>query len=157
MSHPVIRTFGFLIHDVARLMRKRYEQRVRHLGLTRAQWQVLTFLSYYEGIQQSGLASHMEVEPITLGRIVDRLESLGLVERRRRSGDRRAWLLYLTEQSAPILEELLAIAARLREEVLADIAPKDREQLLSSLNIIRSKLIDHCPQSAEDEVLNAHT
>ena len=147
MPTPVKRTLGFLLHDVARLMRKRYDQRVRHLGLTRAQWQVLAFLSHYEGIQQNGLANILEVEPITLGRIVDKLEASGLVERRRRHGDRRAWLLYLTDQAAPILEEMRTVGRNANEEILTGIAPDERERLIALLEVMRDNLIGDCPQT----------
>ena len=79
------RNFGFLLHDVARLMRKRFEQNARDLGLTRSQCSVLAHLARNEGIQQGGLAEILEVEPITLTRILDRLEDAGLVERARPS------------------------------------------------------------------------
>jgi len=72
---------GFLLHEVARLLRKRFEQNARDSGLTRSQWQVLTYLAQNEGINQKGLAELLEIEPITLGRIVDKLEILGLIER----------------------------------------------------------------------------
>src|SRR3954453_13700996 len=87
---------GFVLHDVARLLRKRFEQRVRGLGLTRSQWQVLFLLAQHEGINQVGLAEILEIEPITLLRILDRLEAAGLVERRTHAADRRVRLLYLT-------------------------------------------------------------
>src|SRR3981189_2401419 len=73
-------TLGFLLHDVARLLRKRFEQNARGSGLTRSQWQVLAYLAQNEGINQSGLADLLEIEPITLGRIVDKLQTLGLIE-----------------------------------------------------------------------------
>ena len=72
---------GFLLHDVARLLRKRFEQNARGSGLTRSQWQVLAYLSKNEGINQAGLAELLDVEPITLGRIADRLEAMKLIER----------------------------------------------------------------------------
>ena len=77
-------TLGFLLHEVARLLRRRFEQNARGSGLTRSQWQVLAYLAKNEGINQSGLADLLEVEPITLCRIVDKLQALGLVERHRR-------------------------------------------------------------------------
>ena len=94
-------TLGFLLHDVARLLRKRFEQRARDLGLTRSQWQTLAYLNRNEGIHQSGLADILEIEPITLVRILDRLEERGLVERRRHPTDRRIWLLYLKDAARP--------------------------------------------------------
>ena len=98
-SGPYQQTLGFILNDTARLLRKRFEQRARHLGLTRAQWQVLSYLARNEGIQQSALAEILEVEPITLGRILDRLEAAGLIQRRRHAADRRIWRLHLAAAS----------------------------------------------------------
>src|SRR5258705_11616931 len=83
-------TLGFLLHDVARLLRRRFEQNARDSGLTRSQWQVLAYLANNEGINQSGLADLLEIEPITLGRIIDKLQTRGLIERRPDPSDRRA-------------------------------------------------------------------
>src|SRR5258706_1021756 len=85
-------TLGFLLHEVARLLRRRFEQNARGSGLTRSQWQVLAYLALNEGINQSGLADLLEIEPITLGRIVDKLQILGLIERRPDPSDRRGLL-----------------------------------------------------------------
>src|SRR5207237_4472081 len=90
---------GFLSHGIARLIRKRFDQRARGLGLTRAQWQVLAHLARHEGINQAGLAEILEIEPITLGRLIDRMEEAGWVERRQHPSDRRARQLYLTAQA----------------------------------------------------------
>src|SRR3982074_2360874 len=89
-------TLGFLLHDVARLLRRRFEQNARGPGLTRSQWQVLAYLALNEGINQSGLADLLEIEPITLGRIVDKLETLGLIERHPDPSDRRGGVFFLT-------------------------------------------------------------
>jgi MarR family transcriptional regulator for hemolysin len=89
-------TLGFLLHDVARLLRKRFGQSARKSGLslTRSQWQVLAHLAKNEGIQQSALADLLEIEPSTLVRLLDKLEELGLVEHRPNASDRRIWLLF---------------------------------------------------------------
>jgi hypothetical protein len=89
---PSTPTLGFLLHDVARLLRRRFEQNARGCGLTRSQWQVLACLANNEGINQSGLADVLEIEPITLGHIVDKLQTLRLVERHPDPSDRRVWL-----------------------------------------------------------------
>src|SRR5215207_31713 len=98
-------TLGFLVHDVARLLRKRLEQRARAagIGLTRAQWQALANIARCEGINQAGLAAILDVEPITLGRLLDRMEASGLVERRHDPRDRRQRNLFLTERAWPEL------------------------------------------------------
>src|SRR5258708_19523958 len=97
-------TLGFLLHDVARLLKKRFEQNSRRSGLTRSQWQVLTYLAQNEGINQARLAELIEVEPITLGRIVDRLEAMGLIKRDPHPTHRRPCLLHLLEASRPTLD-----------------------------------------------------
>src|SRR5258706_15552124 len=99
-------SLGFLISDVSRLMRRRFDERARLIGVTRAQWRTLVTLSRHEGINQGGLADLLEVEPITLCRMVDRLEEAGLVERRRDPADRRAWQIFPPPQALPPLHQL---------------------------------------------------
>jgi DNA-binding MarR family transcriptional regulator len=134
-------SLGFLLSDVSRLMRRRFDERARQVGATRAQWRTLITLSRNEGINQGGLADLLEVEPITLCRMIDRLEESGLVERRRDPADRRAWLLFLTEKSRPLLDDLKDVAQDMIEQALAGIGGADRERLTSLLDIIRANLI----------------
>src|ERR1700757_5063840 len=115
-------TLGFLLHDVARLLKKRFEQHARGSGLTRSQWQVLAYLARNEGISQSALAELLEVEPITLARIADKLEALGLVERRPHPSDRRVWLLHLTRPARPKLEQVRKLGDITRSEALVGIS-----------------------------------
>ncbi|MEM8843388.1 MAG: MarR family transcriptional regulator, partial [Pseudomonadota bacterium] len=88
--------FGFLINDVSRMMRAWFDERAQALGLTRAQWRVLVHLAGREGLNQKGLAEILELDTVTLGRHIDRLERDGWLERRPDPTDRRAWRLYLT-------------------------------------------------------------
>lgn len=141
-------TVGFLLHDVARLLRKRFEQRARGLGLTRSQWQVLVYLDRNPGIQQGALAELIDVEPITVGRIVDKLESCGLVERRPHPNDRRAWLLQLTSLAVPKLEQMREIGEVTRAEALLDIPQAEREQLLATLQTMKTNLTAVCQMPA---------
>jgi MarR family transcriptional regulator for hemolysin len=134
------RNVGFLLHDTARLLRKRFEQKARDLRLTRAQWQVLAHLARNQGIHQGALADLLEIEPITLVRILDRLQSAGLIERRHHAADRRVWRLYLTEAAHPILDQIRTIAAATREEAFAGMAPEDRERLVDLLIALRANL-----------------
>jgi len=134
------RNLGFLLHDAARLMRKRFEQKARHLGLTRSQWQVLANLLRNEGIQQGALAELLEIEPITLVRLVDRLEAAGFVERRAHPTDRRVRLLYLTKKVHPMLQEMRTLAAATREEALVGIPAADRDRLMDMLVTMRGNL-----------------
>ncbi len=134
-------SLGFLISDVSRLMRRRFDERARALGATRAQWRTLTTLSRNEGLNQGALAELLEVEPITLCRMIDRLEEAGLVERRRDPADRRAWQLFLTDKSKPVLAELKATADELIENVLTGMSEPVRDALGASLNRMRANLL----------------
>lgn len=143
-------TLGFLLHDVARLLRKRFEQRARSLGLTRAQWQVLVHLAKNEGIHQSGLADILEMEPITLLRILDKLEARGLIERRRHATDRRIWLLYLHEAAHPLLDILFGFGTTTRGEMLAGIREAEQERLFELLTTMKGNLVKACNSPLED-------
>jgi MarR family transcriptional regulator for hemolysin len=149
MSVSSPRPLGFILHDVARLLRKRFEQRARGLGLTRAQWQVLAHLAQNEGIHQGGLADILEVEPITLGRILDKLEASGLVERRPHPTDRRIWLLHLRPAAHPVLATMREIGDATRGEALDGVSEAEHEQLIRTLSTMRANLIAAC--SAPDE------
>jgi MarR family transcriptional regulator, transcriptional regulator for hemolysin len=135
------RNVGFLLHDVARLMRKRFEQNARGLGLTRSQWQVLAHLARNEGIQQGTLAELLEIEPITLTRILDRLESAELVERRAHPTDRRIRLLHLRSKAHPLLEQIFAIGAITRAEAFEGVTEDDRDRLFETLSILKTNLL----------------
>jgi DNA-binding MarR family transcriptional regulator len=135
-------SFGFVLHDIARLMRKRFEQRARGLGLTRSQWQVLAHLARHEGINQAGLAEILEIEPITLGRLIDRMEEAGWVERRPKPNDRRVRLLYMTAKARPVFERMRAIGDEVRGEALGNLSAAQRDQLMATLVTVRSNLSD---------------
>ena len=106
---------GFLIADVSRLLRRDFDRRVRSLSLTQVQWRAIAQLLREDGIRQAVLADRLEVAPITLGRLIDRLEVAGWVRRESDPGDRRACLLYLTRKAEPVLDEM---RARAKEAVL---------------------------------------
>lgn len=146
-------TLGFLLHDVSRLLQKRFEQRARSLGLTRAQWQVLVFLAPNEGIHQSGLAELLDIEPITLVRILDKLEARGLIERRRHATDRRIWLLHLQEGAHPLLKTLRAFGDTTRAEMLVGIDEEAQRQLFERLGGMKANLLKALtmPVEIEDE------
>lgn len=132
---------GFLISDVSRMMRKRFDERARSLGATRAQWKALFTLSRNEGVNQGALADLLEVEPITLCRMVDRLEESGLVERRRDPADRRAWRIHLTPAALPVIERLRAYADDLFAQVLVGVGEDDRAVLHAALTTMRANLL----------------
>lgn len=133
-------SLGFLISDISRLMRKRFDERARLIGATRPQWRTLAMLSRNEGINQGGLADLLEIEPITLCRMIDRLEEVGKVERRRDPDDRRAWRIYLTDKARPMLDQLRAIADELMAEALTGIDDPGRAAMTAQLNIMRANL-----------------
>jgi MarR family transcriptional regulator, transcriptional regulator for hemolysin len=139
--HP---TLGFLLHETARLLRKRFEQRARATGLTRAQWQAIAYLARNEGIHQAGLAELLEIEPITLGRIIDKLAERGLVERRQHPTDRRTWLLFLNDAARPLLSNLEKLGEATRAEALAGVSDQDRERLSQILTVMKSNLMTAC-------------
>jgi MarR family transcriptional regulator for hemolysin len=151
MTYDPERSFGFLLHDIARLLRKRFDQRARALGLSRSQWQVLVHLERHEGINQSGLAEILEIENITLGRLIDRLEEAGWVERRPDRKDRRMRLLYTTKKVAPVMESMHKLAEETRNEALAGLAPEQREALLDALVHVRGNLSERNGRNAEAE------
>lgn len=133
-------SLGFMISDVARLLRREFDARARVIGLTRPQWRVLTILSRREGINQGCLADMLEVEPITVGRMIDRLEDSGLIERRANPADRRAWRLFLTDRSRGLIDELRPIAETLIDEIMAGFTEQERGALLDLLDRIRANL-----------------
>lgn len=133
-------TIGFLVNDAARLMRRDFERRARSLGLTRAQWQAMFHLARNEGCNQSTLADLLEVEPITLARLIDRLELSGLVQRRADPTDRRARLLFLGERAHPLLEQLRTVGAETREIALAGMTEDERNLLMTLLTKMRANL-----------------
>lgn len=141
MVNPAFdRSLGFLLHDVSRLLRKRFDRRARTLGLTRAQWSVLAHLHRNEGLSQSALADIMDIEKITLCRLVDRLETSGWVERRPYPEDRRANALYLTAKAYPMLDQMAAIAQEIRAEAMAGLQAQECEQLLDTLVRLKHNL-----------------
>jgi len=131
---------GSLIAQVARLMRRNFDERVREIGVTRPQWQVLSVLSRNAGTNQGGLAELLEVEPITLGRMIDRLQDADLVERQSDPNDRRAWRLYVTPRGASLIEQLQPYAEAMFEEALDGVEPDAQAKLLTTLSRMRVNL-----------------
>lgn len=139
---------GTMMAQVSRLMRRDFDAKARTIGVTRPQWQVMTLLNRHQGINQGGLAEILEVEPITMGRMIDRLQEAGLVERRADPADRRAWRLFLTDKADVLLEQLRPMANETIEEALEGIGPAQREELMSRLRKIRDNLSRRVPGPA---------
>src|SRR5258708_38583742 len=123
------RSPGYLIHNVGRLWGKRFDQRARAFGLTRAQCKALAHLARNEGINQIGLAELLEVEPMSLVRLLDRMEEAGWIERRPDSADRRSPRLFLGEKAKPILDTTQRLADEIRHEALAGFSKEQQEQI----------------------------
>jgi MarR family transcriptional regulator, transcriptional regulator for hemolysin len=134
------RTLGFLVSDLARLLRRSMNRRLQSLGLTQAQWRAIVHLSRSEGMTQAVLAESLEIQPITLTRLIDRMETAGWVERRTHPLDRRAVQLYLTAQSQPILEEMHARAADTLNDATRGVAPRALRQLVVTLEQMKQNL-----------------
>ena len=130
----------FLISDVGRLLRTYADQKARLHGMTRAQWAVLLRLERREGLKQSELAEALDIQPITLTRLVDRLCANGLVERRADPNDRRAKKLYLTAAARPLIDRIADRIEELSETVLDGIAPAEVDLILSKLGLARESL-----------------
>jgi DNA-binding MarR family transcriptional regulator len=132
--------FLFLIYDVAQLVRRHADKRARMHGMTRAQWAVLARLEREPGITQSRLAALTDVEPITLGRLVDRLEANGLIERHADRDDRRIWRLTLTRKSAAILRQIAAFRRELHEDMAQGLDEASLGTLVGCLQRMRANL-----------------
>jgi MarR family transcriptional regulator for hemolysin len=133
-------TLPFEIGETAHALRRAFDRRAASLGVTRAQWKVLFRLKREPGMKQVELADKLDVEPITLCRIIDRLEESGLVERRRDPSDRRAWQIFLTDASEPISRQLRALGDELIDEAFAGIERSDVEIARSVMTRVRNNL-----------------
>lgn len=129
-----------LLNDVARMMRTRFDQRARALGMTRAQWVILARLSRQPGLSQNEMAAICEVEPITVGRLIDRLEHRGLVERRSDPADRRIRRLHLLPAAQPVLDEISRYREELAEASLSGVDPAARDLFVEALLQIKNNL-----------------
>lgn len=133
-------TLPFEIGETAHTLRRAFDRRAAGLGVTRAQWKVMFRLARQPGLRQVELADQLDIEPITLCRIIDRLEESKLVERRRDPNDRRAWQLFLTPQAEPLNERLRALGNVLIEEAFKAIPAEDIETVRRVLAQVRSNL-----------------
>jgi len=134
------RSVGFLVSDLSRLMRRNFNRRLQSLGLTQAQWRAIAHLSRHEGMTQIALADALEVQAITLARLIDRMESAGWVERRNHPQDRRAVQLYLTSKCEPLLEEMHRRASETISEAMSGIGATEQKQLLETLHQMKANL-----------------
>ncbi|HKS61125.1 MAG TPA: MarR family transcriptional regulator [Xanthobacteraceae bacterium] len=146
---------GAVIADVARLLRTAFDRRVRTLGITRAQWLVLTRLHRHPGVSQSELADLMEVERASAGRMIDRLEANGWVERRAQNGDRRVKRVYLTPEAERVHRRIWRVAEATVDDALADLSAREGAQLRALLSRVKKNLVAVVDGSATNGVAHA--
>jgi len=143
---------AFSINDVARLLRTYADQNAASFGMTRAKWAVLARLDRFEGLKHSELAEMLDLQPITLTRLLDGLCDNGLIERRPSPSDRRAKLLFLTPAARPLLERLSALGEELMQTALNGLSPSKVNALLANLTTVKENLrhaIQRKPDSPE--------
>ena len=134
------REFAFSLNDVARMLRTYADQKASQFGITRAQWVVLVRLDRFEGLKQSELAEMLDLQPITLTRLLDRLCENGLIERRSDPNDRRAKRLYLTAEARPLLERLGELGDELMGTALAGVDREAVERMVVQLATVKENL-----------------
>ncbi len=134
------RDFAFTLNDVARLMRTHADQEARRFGMTRAQWAVLARIEREQGLKQSELADMLDLAPITLTRLIDRLCDSGLIERRSDAQDRRAKRLHLTPAARPVLERLRGTGEEIMATLLHGIDRSDAERIKVHLETMKDNL-----------------
>jgi DNA-binding MarR family transcriptional regulator len=136
---------AYLLSDTARLLRRAFDARVRQLGMTSSQARLLLMLDHAEGENQGFYADRLEVEPISLCRLIDRMEEAGLLERRRDPADRRAWRVHLTERSRRVIDEVRAGLAGMEDEMLTGLGQAEREGLIGLLEKVRANFAEGRP------------
>ena len=141
---------GYLVNDVARLLRREFDRRVKHMGLTRAQWFVLAHLYRNDGRTQRELADELDMEPAPLGRLVDRLEESGWLRRAPSPADRRANFVYLTDKLLPLVKIMRTASDNLYKDAFKGLSPKRVEDFIEALTITKSNLVDISAEQAGD-------
>ena len=136
------RNFGFLVHDVSRLIKRRFDRQARQTGLpiTRRQAAVMLYIARNEGVSQTEVATWLDLEPIALVRMLDKLHDEGLVERRAHPTDRRVRTLWLTPAAAPVVTQILSINKAIREESFAGLPTQARDTVIDILDAIKGNL-----------------
>lgn len=135
------RSFGFLVHDVARLMRKAYDKKVKSLGLTRSQWWLLAFVFRQQGLTQSDLADVLDIGKVALSELLNRVEAKGWIERRPDARDKRVKRVYLTGDVEPILEAMQERARELQKGILSELPPARLDAMIDDLQRIKASLL----------------
>jgi DNA-binding MarR family transcriptional regulator len=141
-STNTLESCGFMVHDVARLMRRNFNRRVQDLQMTQAQWRTIAILSRKPGISQKALADILEIQPISAARLLDRLQAAEWIERRPDPDDRRAVQLHLTDKADPITKKIRAKAAETYKQAMTGISEEDQQKFFDVLTRMRANVID---------------
>lgn len=139
---------GYLVHDVSRMRRKAFDQLMKPLGITRAQWWVIAFLARQDGMMQTQLANILDTGKASLGSLIDRLEASKWVERQPDPIDRRAKRIYLTRKSSHLLEEMRRVERDFNDQILRGLSARQRDELIKLLSEIKLALVQVSPNSA---------
>jgi MarR family transcriptional regulator for hemolysin len=145
------RYLGLLLSDSARLLRTVFDRRVRALGLTRSPWLVLRRLDWHPGASQSELAEVMELEKATAGRLIDRLEENGWVERRPDPADRRIKRIYMTEEGERVNNIIRPISRAIVDEALSGLPPEDQEKLIDMMIEVKRRFLAMAGEGGQGE------
>jgi len=148
---PERRELAFVINDVGRLLRTLADQKAARFGMTRAKWAVLARLERFEGLKQTELAEMLDLQPITLTRLLDGLAGNGLIERRPDDNDRRAKRLYLTPAARPLLERLGELGQELMGTALSGLDDASVSSMLADLSAVKENLRDAVQQRSPSE------
>jgi MarR family transcriptional regulator for hemolysin len=145
----------FLLHDVARLLRHEADRRAAAHGMTRAQWVILFWLKHQPGLSQKELSEILEVEPITVARLIDRLEGRGMVERRPDPKDRRIWRLHLLPPAEPVLLEMMRERAAMHRMATANIDLETERTMIEGLTRMKATILGECRHRDRDVAAKA--
>ncbi|HEX3346736.1 MAG TPA: MarR family transcriptional regulator [Acetobacteraceae bacterium] len=137
----------FLLHDLARQLRTDADRRAAAHGMTRAQWVALFWLRRRPGLSQKELAELLEIEPISAGRLVDRLEARGMLERRQDPADRRIWRLHLLPDAQPVLDELNGEREAMHAMTVAGIDPNSLRVVRETLAQMKANVVAGCSRT----------
>jgi len=142
LNSDLTERLGFLLHDAGRLMRKRFEHHSSRYGLSSAQWRLLVRVFKEEGVAQARLAELLEIEPISVSRLIDRMADAGWIERRNDATDRRVRSIYLTERSRKVFDEMRGVADEVFEQAQTGLTPEQRAATIHGLKTIIANLTD---------------